>query len=89
MKAMVAVRFGEPAQVLELQAVPDPPPPGPDEVVVRVTKRQLHPGNLAVIRGHFGIPLPAEGLVPGGDGVGIVEAVGTTGLAAPQGGAEP
>jgi len=49
--------------------------------VVRVTKRQLHPGNLAMIRG-ISAPLPAEGLVPGGDGVGIVEAVGATGLAA-------
>jgi len=41
-----------------------------------VTKRQLHPGNLAKIRGRFNIPLPAGGLIPGGDGVGIVEAVG-------------
>lgn len=29
-----------------------------------------------MIRGRFGIPLPAGGLIPGGDGVGIVEAVG-------------
>jgi NADPH2:quinone reductase len=29
-----------------------------------------------MIRGRFNIPLPAGGLVPGGDGVGIVEAVG-------------
>jgi NADPH2:quinone reductase len=77
MKAIVATRFGEPAEVLELKTPPDPQPPGPDEVVVRVTKRQLHPGNLAMIRGRFNIPLPAGGLVPGSDGVGIVEAVGT------------
>jgi NADPH2:quinone reductase len=76
MKAIIASRFGEPAEVLELKTLPDPQPPGPGEVVVRVTKRQLHPGNLAMIRGRFNIPLPAGGLVPGGDGVGIVEAVG-------------
>jgi hypothetical protein len=72
MKAIVATRFGEPADVLELKTLPDPTPPGPGEVVVRVTKRQLHPGNLSMIRGRFNIPLPSGGLVPGGDGVGIV-----------------
>jgi NADPH:quinone reductase len=76
MKAIVASRFGDPAKVLELKTLPDPQQPGPGEVVVRVTKRQLHPGNLAMIRGRFNIPLPAGGLIPGGDGVGIVEAVG-------------
>jgi NADPH2:quinone reductase len=75
MKGIVATRFGEPAEVLELKTLPDPQPPAPGEVVVRVTKRRLHPGNLAMIRGRFNIPLPAGGLVPGGDGVGIVEAV--------------
>jgi NADPH:quinone reductase len=76
MKAIVATQFGEPSEVLALQTLPDPAPPVPGEVVVRVTKRQLHPGNLAMVRGHFNIPLPAGGLVPGGDGVGVVEAVG-------------
>jgi NADPH2:quinone reductase len=78
MKAIVATQFGEPVDVLQLKALPDPPPPGPREVLVRVTKRQLHPGNLAMVRGRFNIPLPAGGLVPGGDGVGYVEAVGTS-----------
>lgn len=45
MKAIVFARFGEPEKVLELKTLPDPTPPGPGEVVVRVTKRQLHPGN--------------------------------------------
>jgi NADPH2:quinone reductase len=84
MKAIVASRFGDPAEVLELKTLPDPQSPGPGEVVVRVTKRQLHPGNLAMIRGRFNTPLPAGGLVPGGDGVGIVEAVGE-GVDASQG----
>lgn len=76
MKAIVATRFGEPAEVLELKTLPDPLPPGPGEVVIRVTTRCVHPGNLAMIRGRFHIPLPPGGLVPGGDGVGVVEAVG-------------
>jgi NADPH2:quinone reductase len=76
MKAIVATRFGEPAEVLELKTLAHPQRPGPGEVLVRVTKRQLHPGNLAMIRGRFNIPLPAGGLVPGSDGVGVVEAVG-------------
>ena len=76
MKGIVLRRFGDPAEVLQLEALPDPPPPGPGEVVVRVTKRSIHPGNLAMIRGHFNLKLPADGLVPGADGVGVVEAVG-------------
>jgi NADPH2:quinone reductase len=76
MKAIVASRFGEPAEVLGLKTLPDPQPPGPGEVLVRVIKRQLHPGNLAMIRGKFNIPLPEGGLLVGGDGVGIVEAIG-------------
>ncbi|MCP3705629.1 zinc-binding dehydrogenase [Paraburkholderia sp. CNPSo 3274] len=77
MKGIVLTAFGDPAKVLELRTLPDPTPPGPGEVVVRVTRRSIHPGNLAMVRGRFNIPLPADGfVVPGGDGVGVVEAVG-------------
>jgi NADPH:quinone reductase len=77
MKGIVLSRFGDPVQVLELKTLPDPPRPGPGEVVVRVTKRSIHPGNLVMVRGRFNLPLPANGfLVPGADGVGFVEAVG-------------
>ncbi len=77
MKGIVLTRFGDPAEILELKTLPDPPPPGAGEVVVRVTKRSIHPGTLAMVRGRFNVPLPAAGfLVPGADGVGVVEAVG-------------
>jgi NADPH:quinone reductase len=77
MRAIVLTAFGDPAKVLDLKTLPDPTPPGPGEVVIRVTKRSVHPGNLAMVRGRFNIPLPADGfLIPGGDGVGVVEAVG-------------
>jgi len=77
MKAVVFARFGEPEKVLEFKTLPDPTAPGPGEVVIRVTTRQLHPGNLAMVRGKFKIPLPPTGfMIPGADGVGVVEAVG-------------
>jgi NADPH:quinone reductase len=76
MQAIVATRFGEPADVLALKTLSDPSLPGPGEVVVRVTKRQVHPGNVAMIRGKFNVPLPTGGLIPGSDGVGVIEAVG-------------
>jgi NADPH2:quinone reductase len=77
MRGIVLSRFGDPAEVLELKTLPDPLPPGPGEVVIRVTKRQVHLGNLAMIRGRFGLPLPAGGVVPRANGVGVVEAVGS------------
>jgi NADPH:quinone reductase len=77
MKAIVFSRFGEPEKVLELKTLPDPTPPGPGEVVVRVTKRQLHPGNLMMVRGKFNVPMHTDGfLIPGTDGIGVVETVG-------------
>jgi NADPH2:quinone reductase len=53
LKGIVLTQFGDPAKVLELKTLPDPPPPGLGEVVVRVTKRVIHPGNLVMIRGGF------------------------------------
>lgn len=51
------------------------PLPGPGEVVVRLRAASLNFRDLLMIRGHYNPrqPLP---LIPGSDGVGVVEAVG-------------
>jgi NADPH2:quinone reductase len=76
MRSILLTRYGEPADVLKLVTVEDPPAPGPGEVLIRVTKRLVHPGNHVLVRGHFPITLPPDGMIPGGDGVGVVEAIG-------------
>jgi NADPH:quinone reductase len=76
MRSILLTRYGEPADVLKLVTVDDPPSPAPGEVLIRVTKRLVHPGNHVLVRGHFPITLPPDGMTPGGDGVGIVEAIG-------------
>jgi NADPH:quinone reductase-like Zn-dependent oxidoreductase len=46
-------------------------------VLVRIVKRMVHPIDSLLIRGIVPAPLPAGGAIPGGDGVGIVEQVGS------------
>jgi NADPH:quinone reductase-like Zn-dependent oxidoreductase len=77
MKAVKYHRHGEPSDVLMLEDVPDLPPPGPQEVVVRVVKRLVHPIDHLAIRGIVPRPIPPKGATPGGDGVGVVERVGS------------
>ncbi|CAM4042328.1 zinc-binding dehydrogenase [Paracidovorax anthurii] len=76
MQAFVYRRHGDPAHVLTCEEVAAPAPPGPGEVMVRVTRRMVHPIDALLIRGVVPAPIPAEGAIPGGDGVGIVEQVG-------------
>lgn len=76
MKAMVYRRHGEPSDVLSHDEVPTPTNPGPNEAIVRVTKRMVHPIDGMLMRGILPMPIPDEGAVPGGDGVGVVEQVG-------------
>jgi NADPH:quinone reductase-like Zn-dependent oxidoreductase len=76
MRRFSFTRYGEPADVLELLTVDDPPAPAAGEVSIRVTKRLLHPGNLCLIRGDYPLELPPSGMPIGVDGIGVVAAVG-------------
>jgi len=68
-------QLGEPAEVLRLADGPVPEP-GHLEVVVRMTARPINPSDLVYVRGRYGVKpeLPA---VPGFEGAGVVEAVGS------------
>ena len=75
---MIAAQFsktGSPADVLEVVELPDPPAPGPGEVLVDFVAAPINPSDLYTIQGTYGIkpPLPA---VPGFEGIGAVAAVG-------------
>ena len=74
MRALIANRIGEPADVLGLAELPNPAP-GPGEVRVRVHLASVNESDLHVIRGRFGRQprLPAS---PGMEAVGVVEALG-------------
>lgn len=77
MKAIVYRRHGEPSEVLAYEDVDVPAQPGIDEVTVRVTKRVVHPVDNLFVRGIMQAPIPPAGVVPGGDGVGVIERVGS------------
>ncbi|MEX1028463.1 MAG: zinc-dependent alcohol dehydrogenase family protein [Paenibacillaceae bacterium] len=68
-------RFGEPGEVLRLEKK-ELLLPGPSEISVRMLARPINPSDLIPIRGAYShrTTLPA---VPGYEGVGIVEAIGS------------
>lgn len=66
MRGILLRGHGDPRQALRLEHVPDPPAPGPDELLVRVLARPVHPGDLHA----------SPGAVPGLEGMGTVERVG-------------
>lgn len=76
MKAVVITRHGEPADVLELQTLPDLPAPGAGEALVDILASPINPSDLLNVKGRFRsrpAPVPAIG---GAEGVGEVVAVG-------------
>ncbi|MFC3613433.1 zinc-dependent alcohol dehydrogenase family protein [Lutimaribacter marinistellae] len=75
MKKLVYDRHGDPAEVLQLQNLPDPEP-GPGEVRLRMKVMTINPADLLTVEGRYGAepePLPDT---PGFGGYGIVDAVG-------------
>ncbi len=74
MRALVQPRFGDPAEVLGVQVVPDPEP-GPGEALVRVLLSPIHNHDLWTARGSYGFK-PAMPARAGTEAVGVVEALG-------------
>ncbi|SFJ30120.1 NADPH:quinone reductase [Halobacillus dabanensis] len=68
--------FGRPQDVLKVESI-DIEPPKDDDVLVRMVARPINPSDLIPIRGSYShrISLPN---IPGYEGVGIVEDVGTS-----------
>jgi NADPH2:quinone reductase len=66
--------FGDPADVLRVEEVPQPEP-GADQVLVRLRARSINPSDLLTVRGLYGA-LPHLPATPGLEGMGEVAAVG-------------
>ncbi|MFD1205412.1 zinc-dependent alcohol dehydrogenase family protein [Sporosarcina contaminans] len=74
-KCLIFNQFGNPQEVLKFECK-DIQPPKEDEVLVRMVARPMNPSDLIPIRGAYShrISLPN---IPGYEGVGIVEDVGS------------
>ncbi|NYE62772.1 NADPH:quinone reductase-like Zn-dependent oxidoreductase [Duganella sp. 1224] len=81
MRSIIYHQYGEPAEVLHLTEAPELPPPSQGEVLIRVTHRPIHPGDLLGVRGRYRAPgntapVGVDGARPGFEGAGVIEAVG-------------
>jgi NADPH2:quinone reductase len=74
MKAVVCEAFGGP-EVLAVREVPDPPPPGPGELQVRITARGVQYVDVLMLAGKYQFR-PEPPFIPGNEGAGEVVAVG-------------
>ena len=81
MRALLYHRYGPPHDVLRLEDV-EPPVPGDGEVLVRIQAASANPVDWHLVRGEPGLVRLIAGLrapkdpFVGGDGAGVVEAVG-------------
>jgi NADPH:quinone reductase-like Zn-dependent oxidoreductase len=75
MRAVQLTAFGNPLEGLEYVDIPEPDPPGPNQVLIGVEFSPINPNDLSVARGTYAFrpPLPT---VIGNEGVGRVLAVG-------------
>ena len=67
-------RFGDPADVLRVEDVPQPEPQA-GQVLVRMRARSINPSDLLSVRGLYG-SLPKLPATPGLEGMGVIEATG-------------
>ena len=74
MKAMVCERFGGPEGLAERE-VPDPSPPGPGEIQVRIAARGVQYVDVLMLAGKYQFR-PEPPFIPGGEAAGHVVAVG-------------
>jgi NADPH2:quinone reductase len=74
MKAMVCEAFGGP-EVLALRDLPDPRPPGPGEIQVRIGARGVQYVDVLMLAGKYQFR-PEPPFIPGGEAAGVVVAVG-------------
>jgi NADPH2:quinone reductase len=74
MKAVVCEAFGGP-EVLAFREVPDPPPPSPGELQVRVEARGVQYVDVLMLAGKYQFR-PEPPFIPGSEGAGEVVAVG-------------
>ena len=73
MQSVRFYEFGNPAEVLRVEDVPQPEP-GENQVLVRLRARSINPSDLATVRGLYG-SLPKLPATPGLEGMGEVAAV--------------
>jgi NADPH:quinone reductase-like Zn-dependent oxidoreductase len=78
-RKIVFHKHGDPIKVLNLEEAACPQP-GAGEVLVKVIKLPIHSGDFLMVTGLHNpteFTVPKDGLTPGAEGVGIVEALGT------------
>jgi NADPH:quinone reductase-like Zn-dependent oxidoreductase len=75
MRAVQLTSFGNPVDSLEYVDIPEPDPPGPNQVLISVEFSPINPNDLMVAQGIYAVrpPLPT---VIGNEGVGRVLAIG-------------
>ncbi len=76
MRALQHVAFGDPAEVVRLVTLPDPTPQ-PHEVVIRMEAAAVHLADIKKFMGERGFRNAALPNVPGYEGIGRIEAVGS------------
>src|SRR5580693_8351714 len=74
MKAVVCEAFGGP-EVLALRELPDPAPPGPGEIQVRIAARGVQYVDVLMLAGKYQFR-PEPPFIPGNEAAGHIMAVG-------------